>query len=80
MHCNLLDYIPAGISHQLLQIRLSMYRVDMKLVLSCGHDGSIMMWGAGGGVIDKIQVILFLYDNRLQFCFVFSKYTAALQY
>jgi len=31
----------------------------MKLVLSCGHDGKIVMWGAGGGVIDKIQVVIF---------------------
>jgi len=30
----------------------------MKLVLSCGHDGKIVMWGAGGGVIDKIQVVI----------------------
>jgi len=29
----------------------------MKLVVSCGHDGRIVMWGAGGGLIDKIQVI-----------------------
>jgi len=28
----------------------------MKLVLSCGLDGRILVWGPGGGVIDKIQV------------------------
>jgi len=28
----------------------------MKLVLSCGHDGRILMWGPGGGVVDKLQV------------------------
>jgi len=33
----------------------------MKLVLSCGHDGKILMWGPGGGVVDKIQVcVLFV--------------------
>lgn len=36
----------------------------MKLVLSCGHDGRILTWGAGGGPIDKIQVlVLYLCDN-----------------
>jgi len=30
----------------------------MKLVLSCGLDGKIVMWGPGGGAIDKIQVLL----------------------
>jgi len=28
----------------------------MKLVVSCGHDGNIVMWGPGGGAVDKIQV------------------------
>lgn len=30
----------------------------MKLVLSCGHDGKVLIWGPGGGVVDKIQVVL----------------------
>jgi len=28
----------------------------MKLVLSCGHDGTILVWGAVPGATDKIQV------------------------
>ena len=44
-------------------------RLDMKLVLSCGHDGRILMWGPGGGVIDKIQVSVFMHCSVI-FCLI----------
>lgn len=31
-------------------------RPELKLVLSSAHDGSVIMWGAGGGLSDKINV------------------------
>jgi len=45
----------------------------MKFVLSCGHDGRILMWGPGGGVIDKIQVaVCFMHGSVLLFCLIIT--------